>query len=101
MAPRGRSRTPGRGRSEARQGDEPAAAPQANPQNPERLYMLNDKWHITGALRERVLLPRRCAFLMPASDVLLLFLEEVGFGHVIQLRDFVFDAPLLSTFVER
>ncbi|MED6134175.1 hypothetical protein PIB30_034792 [Stylosanthes scabra] len=101
MAPRGCSRTPRGRRSGARQGDQPVAAPQANPQDPEGLYMLNDEWHIVGALRERVLLPRRCAFLMPAPDVLLPFLEEVGFGHAIQLRDFVFDAPLLSAFVER
>ncbi|MED6148512.1 hypothetical protein PIB30_053834 [Stylosanthes scabra] len=39
MAPRGRSRTPGRGRS----GDQPAAAPEANPQDPEGLYRLNDE----------------------------------------------------------
>ncbi|MED6129930.1 hypothetical protein PIB30_112851, partial [Stylosanthes scabra] len=51
--------------------------------------------------RERVLLHRRCSFLMPAPDALLPFLEEAGFGHAIQLRDFVFDAPLLSAFVER
>ncbi|MED6175151.1 hypothetical protein PIB30_075667 [Stylosanthes scabra] len=97
MAPRGRSRTRGGGRS----GDQPAAAPEANPQDPEGLYRLNDEWHIAGALRERVLLPRRCSFLMPAPDALLPFLEEAGFGHAIQLRDFVFDAPLLSAFVER
>ncbi|MED6186985.1 hypothetical protein PIB30_072072, partial [Stylosanthes scabra] len=101
MAPRGRVRTPGRGRSGAGQGDQPAAANQANPQDPEELYRLNDEWHIAGALRERVLLPRRCSFLMPARDVLLPFLEEAGFGHAIQLQDFVFDAPLLSAFVER
>ncbi|MED6160613.1 hypothetical protein PIB30_052983 [Stylosanthes scabra] len=29
---------------------------------------------------------------MPAPDVLLPFLEEAGFGHAIQLWDFVFDA---------
>ncbi|MED6163015.1 hypothetical protein PIB30_075960 [Stylosanthes scabra] len=97
MAPRGRSRTPGRDRF----GDQPAPAPEANPQDPEGLYRLNDEWHIAGALRERVLLLRKCSFLMPAPDVLLPFLEEAGFGHAIQLRDFVFDAPLLSAFVER
>ncbi|MED6138144.1 hypothetical protein PIB30_071497 [Stylosanthes scabra] len=50
MAPRGRFRTPGRGRS----GDQPAAAPEANPQDPEGLYRLNDEWHITGALGESI-----------------------------------------------
>ncbi|MED6195637.1 hypothetical protein PIB30_039790 [Stylosanthes scabra] len=79
MAPRGRSRTPGRGRS----GDQSAAVPEANPQDLEGLYRLNDEWHIADALRERVLLPRRCSFLMPAPDVLLPFLEEAGFGHAI------------------
>ncbi|MED6128551.1 hypothetical protein PIB30_098996 [Stylosanthes scabra] len=46
MAPRGRSRTRRGGRS----GDHPAAAPEANPQDPEGLYRLNDEWHIAGAL---------------------------------------------------
>ncbi|MED6211063.1 hypothetical protein PIB30_069950 [Stylosanthes scabra] len=46
MAPRGRSRTRGGGRS----GEQPAAAPEANPQDPEGLYRLNDEWHIAGAL---------------------------------------------------
>ncbi|MED6122800.1 hypothetical protein PIB30_043315 [Stylosanthes scabra] len=67
MTPRGRSRTSGRRRS----GDQPAAAPEANPQDPEGLYRLNDESHIAGALKKRVLLPRRCSFLMPAPDVLL------------------------------
>ncbi|MED6181509.1 hypothetical protein PIB30_019936 [Stylosanthes scabra] len=43
----------------------------------------------------------RCAFLMPFSDRLMWFMIESGFGHAIQLRDFVFDAALLSAFVER
>ncbi|MED6201447.1 hypothetical protein PIB30_095102 [Stylosanthes scabra] len=46
MAPRGRSRTPGRSRS----GDQPAAAPEANLQDPEGLYRLNDEWHIADDL---------------------------------------------------
>ncbi|MED6138752.1 hypothetical protein PIB30_077456 [Stylosanthes scabra] len=86
MAPRGRARTPSRGRSGARQGDPPAAAPQANSQDPKGCTGLT----MSGTLPEpweRVLLPRRCAFLTPAPDVLLPFLEEVGFGHAIQLRD--------------
>ncbi|MED6123127.1 hypothetical protein PIB30_046386 [Stylosanthes scabra] len=52
MAPRGRSRRPARGGSEAGQADEAAPAPQAgqNSQDPEGLYRLNDEWHIAGAL---------------------------------------------------
>ncbi|MED6123260.1 hypothetical protein PIB30_047482 [Stylosanthes scabra] len=53
-----------------------------------------------AATREKVLLPRRCSFLMPVPERLIPFMIEAGFGHVIQLRDFAFDAPLLSTFVE-
>ncbi|MED6127090.1 hypothetical protein PIB30_084834 [Stylosanthes scabra] len=50
---------------------------------------------------ERVLLPRRCSFLMSVPDRLMPFMVEAGFGHAIQLRDFIFDAPLISAFVER
>ncbi|MED6164418.1 hypothetical protein PIB30_089829 [Stylosanthes scabra] len=45
IALRGWRRTRGGGRS----GDQPAAAPEANPQDPEGLYRLNDEWHIAGA----------------------------------------------------
>ncbi|MED6111699.1 hypothetical protein PIB30_054774 [Stylosanthes scabra] len=38
---------------------------------------------------------------MPVPDRLMPFMIEAGFGHAIQLRDFVFDAPLISAFVER
>ncbi|MED6163731.1 hypothetical protein PIB30_082831 [Stylosanthes scabra] len=55
MAPRGRSRTRGGGRS----GEQPAAAPEANPQDPEGLYRVNDEWHIAGALAERRVAHRR------------------------------------------
>ncbi|MED6157822.1 hypothetical protein PIB30_027080 [Stylosanthes scabra] len=52
-------------------------------------------------LREKVLLPRYCSFLMPVPERLMPFMEEARFGHAIPLRDFAFDAPLLSAFVER
>ncbi|MED6141825.1 hypothetical protein PIB30_107351 [Stylosanthes scabra] len=44
---------------------------------------------------ERILLPRRCFFLMPVPDRLMPFMVEAGFGYAIQLRDFIFDAPLI------
>ncbi|MED6227254.1 hypothetical protein PIB30_111724, partial [Stylosanthes scabra] len=49
--------------------------------------------------RERVLLPRRCSFLMPAPDTLLPFLEEAGFGHAIQLRDIAGCVPLILSWI--
>ncbi|MED6112169.1 hypothetical protein PIB30_059275 [Stylosanthes scabra] len=51
--------------------------------------------------RERVLLPRRCALLMPPPPALLQYIRQAGFEHAVQLRDFCFDAALLSAFVER
>ncbi|MED6207614.1 hypothetical protein PIB30_037311 [Stylosanthes scabra] len=50
---------------------------------------------------ERVLLSRRYSFLIHVPEQLMLFMVEVGFGHAIQLRDFAFDAPLLSALLER
>ncbi|MED6206256.1 hypothetical protein PIB30_024983 [Stylosanthes scabra] len=71
------------------------------PQAVESLSRLNREYHVAGALREKVLLPRRCSFLMPVPEQLMSFMEEAGFGQAIQLRDFTFDAPLVSAFVER
>ncbi|MED6179987.1 hypothetical protein PIB30_006104 [Stylosanthes scabra] len=103
MAPRGRSRRAARAApapepaEEVGQGAPAGGAPQAV----ESLSRLNRNYHIAGALREKVLLPRRCSFFMPVPERLMPFIIEARFGHVIQLRDFAFDAPLLSAFVER
>ncbi|MED6220388.1 hypothetical protein PIB30_044328 [Stylosanthes scabra] len=103
MAPKGHSRRPARENVQGERADEAGADAQAGqvPQEEEDLHRLNRDWHIAGALRERVLLPRCCSFLMPVPDRLMLFMIEAGFGHAIQLRDFVFDAPLILAFVER
>ncbi|MED6222817.1 hypothetical protein PIB30_068108 [Stylosanthes scabra] len=100
MAPRGCSRRPARGDAQAEQHDEAGPTAQAGqaPQETEDLHRLNDEWHIAGTLR--VLLPRRCGFLMLVLDRLMPFTRDAGFGHTIQLRDFAFDAALLSAFVE-
>ncbi|MED6188715.1 hypothetical protein PIB30_088594 [Stylosanthes scabra] len=103
MAPRGHSKRQAREDARGEQADEPgpdALARQVS-QEEENLHRLNRVWHIAGALREKILLPRRCSFLMPTPDRLMPFMVEAGFGHAIQLRDFVFDAPLISAFVER
>ncbi|MED6107067.1 hypothetical protein PIB30_010513 [Stylosanthes scabra] len=98
MAPRGRSRKQLRedDRDEQPGGVGPDAQAAPVSQEGEDLHRLNRKWHIAGALRERILLPRRCQFLMPVPERLMTYLDEAGFGHACQLRDFVFDAPLLS-----
>ncbi|MED6208920.1 hypothetical protein PIB30_049692 [Stylosanthes scabra] len=43
----------------------------------------------------------RCSFLMPVPDRLISFVVKARFGHAIQLWDFIFDALLISAFVER
>ncbi|MED6160012.1 hypothetical protein PIB30_047504 [Stylosanthes scabra] len=98
MAPRGRSRRQSRedDRDEQLGGAGPDALAAPVPQEGEGLHRLNREWHIAGALRERILLPRRCQFLMPVLERQMTYLDEAGFGHECQLRDFVFDAPLLS-----
>ncbi|MED6123282.1 hypothetical protein PIB30_047617 [Stylosanthes scabra] len=103
MAPRGRSRRHAREDSRGEQANQAGSAAQAGPvpQEKEDLHRLNRVWHIAGALRERILLLRRCSFLMPILDRLMPFMMEAGFGHAIQLRDFVFETPLISAFVER
>ncbi|MED6161051.1 hypothetical protein PIB30_057140 [Stylosanthes scabra] len=50
---------------------------------------------------ERVLLPRRCAFMMSPPAALLQYIKQAGFEHAVQLMDFCFDAALISVFVER
>ncbi|MED6200532.1 hypothetical protein PIB30_086065 [Stylosanthes scabra] len=102
MAPRGRSRTHAREDARGEQADEADPAAQAGPipQEEGDLDRLIRVWHIAGALRERILLPRHWSFLMPVPNRLMPFMIKAGFGHAIQLRDFVFDAPLISAFVE-
>ncbi|MED6111226.1 hypothetical protein PIB30_050625 [Stylosanthes scabra] len=97
MAPRSRSRRQAREDARGEEADEAGPAAQAGPvpQEEEDLHRLNRVWHIAGALRERILLPRRCSFLMPVPDRLMSFMKEAGFGQAIQLRDFVFDTPLI------
>ncbi|MED6209321.1 hypothetical protein PIB30_053546 [Stylosanthes scabra] len=89
MAPKGYSRRPARENAQGERVDEVGADAQAGqvPQEEEDLHRLNRDWHIAGALRERVLLPRRCSFLMPVPDKLMPFMIEAGFGHAILLRD--------------
>ncbi|MED6213321.1 hypothetical protein PIB30_092021, partial [Stylosanthes scabra] len=70
MAPRGRSRARRGGRS----GKQPAAAPEANPQDPEGLYRLNDEWHIAGALISHIHVSRYFAFTL----LYLLFMDFYG-----------------------
>ncbi|MED6199068.1 hypothetical protein PIB30_072461 [Stylosanthes scabra] len=103
MTPRGRSIRQVRENAREKQADQAGPAAQAGsaPKEEEDLHRLNRVWHIAGALRERILLPRRCSFLMPVLDRLMPYMMEAGFGHAIQLRDFVFDAPLIFAFVER
>ncbi|MED6205027.1 hypothetical protein PIB30_014251 [Stylosanthes scabra] len=86
----------GRGRRAAGDG---AQQNELGAANPNGLYKLNRSWHITG--RERVLLPRRCVFMMPPPPPLMQYIRQAGFDHAVQLRDFCFDAALLSAFVER
>ncbi|MED6146703.1 hypothetical protein PIB30_036939 [Stylosanthes scabra] len=99
MAPR----RPPRGDAQAGQHNEAGPSVWAGqaPHETEYLNKLNDEWHIAGALRERVLLPSRCGFLMLVSDRLMPFMTNAVFGYAIQLRDFAFDTALLSAFVER
>ncbi|MED6109151.1 hypothetical protein PIB30_030936 [Stylosanthes scabra] len=100
MAHQGRSRRAARAPESAEEAGQGAPAGEA-PQAVESLSRLNRAYLIAGALREKVLLPKRCSFLMPILEQLMPFMVEAGFRHVIQLRDFAFDAPLLSAFVER
>ncbi|MED6172303.1 hypothetical protein PIB30_048848 [Stylosanthes scabra] len=75
------------GRTSAGSGDEAGPTAQAGqaPQDAEdcinliRSGTLPKHW-------ERVLLPMRCAFLMPVLERLMLFMIEAGFRHAIQLR---------------
>ncbi|MED6217273.1 hypothetical protein PIB30_016086 [Stylosanthes scabra] len=103
MASRGRSRRAARAEPAPEPAEEAGQGAPAGevPQAVENLSRLNRDYHVAGALSEKVLLPRRCSFLMPVPQQLMTFMIEAGFGHVIQLRDFTFDAPLLSAFVER
>ncbi|MED6125490.1 hypothetical protein PIB30_068990 [Stylosanthes scabra] len=101
MAPRGRSRRAARTDLAPEPTEEAGQPAREAPQAAKSLSRLNREYHIAGAVREEVLLPRRCSFLMPVPEQLMPFMEEAGFGHAIQLRDFAFDAPLLSAFVER
>ncbi|MED6136783.1 hypothetical protein PIB30_059028 [Stylosanthes scabra] len=55
------------------------------PQEEEDLHRLNRVCHIAEALREGILLPRRCSFLMLVPDRLMPFMGEAGFGNAIQL----------------
>ncbi|MED6150703.1 hypothetical protein PIB30_075023, partial [Stylosanthes scabra] len=69
------------GRRGAR-GDNQEGEPAAN--ESVNLHNMNESWHITGALntqRERVLLPRRCAFMMPPPVPLIPFIRQGGFEH--------------------
>ncbi|MED6181270.1 hypothetical protein PIB30_017842 [Stylosanthes scabra] len=54
-----------------------------------------------GQGAEKILLSKRCSFLMLVPEQLMPFMVAAGFGHDIQLQDFAFDAPLRSAFVER
>ncbi|MED6198729.1 hypothetical protein PIB30_069315 [Stylosanthes scabra] len=95
MAAEGSNRE-GRAAGEAAQQNASGAGEQ------EGLQRLNRSWHIASVLhteRLRVLLPRRCAFLMPLPPALLHYIRQAGFEYAVQLRDFCFDAALLSTFV--
>ncbi|MED6106389.1 hypothetical protein PIB30_004163 [Stylosanthes scabra] len=87
MAPRGRSRRVARA--------EPAPKPAE-----EAGQGVPAKGSPTGC-REFIAAQPRCSFLMPVPEQLMPFMIEADFGHVIQLRDFAFDAPFLLAFVER
>ncbi|KAL4358140.1 hypothetical protein AHAS_Ahas09G0256900 [Arachis hypogaea] len=65
---------------------------------------LNANWHVAGVLdfeRPRILLPRRVTLGLPPLVILLSYIREVGFGHVVELKDFIFDNSLISVFVEQ
>ncbi|MED6118647.1 hypothetical protein PIB30_004697 [Stylosanthes scabra] len=99
MALRRGSKRSARGEPQPGLANEVGPAAQAGQalQDAEDLYQLDREWHKHW---ERVLLPRRCAFLMPVPKRLMSFMIEAGFGYAIQLQDFVFDAAHISTFVE-
>ncbi|QHO53030.1 uncharacterized protein DS421_2g44350 [Arachis hypogaea] len=63
---------------------------------------LNATWHIVRAIdfQPRLLLPRRVSHTLALSNVILPYLREVGFGDTVQLRDFLFDNSLITTFIE-
>ncbi|MED6132500.1 hypothetical protein PIB30_019642 [Stylosanthes scabra] len=102
MASRRRSRRAARAEPHPRPAEDAGLAAQTVEATQDAdLHRLNCDWHIAGDLREMVLQPKRCSFLIPVPEQLMSFMVEAGFGHAIQLRDFAFNAPLQSAFVER
>ncbi|MED6193196.1 hypothetical protein PIB30_016927 [Stylosanthes scabra] len=73
MAPRGRSRRVARAEPAPELAEEAGQSAPAGeaPQAVESLSRLNREYQIAGALREKVLLPRRCSFLMPVPEQLM------------------------------
>ncbi|XP_020967380.1 phospholipase D alpha 4-like [Arachis ipaensis] len=51
--------------------------------------------------RPRLLLSRRVTLGLPSPPILLPYIREAGFGHVVEWRNFIFDNFLISAFVER
>ncbi|RYQ99348.1 hypothetical protein Ahy_B07g087281 isoform B [Arachis hypogaea] len=43
----------------------------------------------------------RSGCVIPSSDILLLYIREAGFGHAVELRNFMLDNSLISAFVEQ
>ncbi|KAL4314652.1 hypothetical protein AHAS_Ahas15G0106500 [Arachis hypogaea] len=49
----------------------------------------------------RLLLARCVTLGLPLPEVLLPYIKNVGFGHAVELRNFIFDNTLFSAYVER
>ncbi|RYR61341.1 hypothetical protein Ahy_A04g018505 [Arachis hypogaea] len=64
---------------------------------------LNATWHIVGAINFQLVgkprLPlRRASHTLASSDAIVLYMNEVGFGDTVQLRDFMFNNSLITAF---
>ncbi|MED6131952.1 hypothetical protein PIB30_014854 [Stylosanthes scabra] len=73
----GSGRGRGRGRETSGNGAHPNEPGATDPNGLQRL--INNSWHIAGVLhaeRERVLLPRRCAFMMPPPPQLMQYIRQ-------------------------
>ncbi|RYR40472.1 hypothetical protein Ahy_A09g046228 [Arachis hypogaea] len=55
----------------------------------------------TNSRRLRLLLLHRVTLGLPSPPILLPYIREVGFGHAVEWRNFIFDNFLISAFVER